>query len=238
MQKTLLAAQAENRMLAGKKASGIDVNTHQNQGEEGNPEALMPQGQSETGRTRAKFADMVGVSDGTMRKIDYIDRDGDEETKKKLRRNEMSINKAFVETIRKKHEGKTQICERCGKEKPFEDFPLRPGKSRYETVCKECEAERKKEVQDMPSGMSSVNGFIRHSGYQLPDEPESFPMVQQQMQLALENCVESLKLAFQNYTSGMQSAENDKIVDDLISGAFRQIRQMNNEHKKEANNHE
>ena len=90
----------------------------------------------------------------------------------------------------------------------------------------------------MPSGMSKVGGFIRHSGYQLPDEPESFPKVQQQMQMALDNCVDSLELAFQNYTTGMQSAENDKIVDDLISGAFRRIRQMNNEHKKEANNHE
>ena len=252
MQKAILSMQAEERMMAGKKAQDPVTLMSQGQGEEGSPEALMPkgqaeegnpvtlmsQGQNETGRTRAKFAKMVGVSEGTLSKIDAIDRDGDEETKKKLRRNEMSINKAFVETIRKKHEGKTQICERCGKEKPFEDFPLRPGKSRYETVCKECEAERKKEVQDMPSGMSSVGGFIRHSGYQLPDEPESFPKVQQQMQIALDNCVDSLELAFQNYTTGMQSAENDKIVDDLISSAFRRIRQMNNEHKKEANNHE
>ena len=238
MQKALLAAQAEKRKLAGKKADESETIMSRNQDEERNLEALMPQGQKETGRTREKFAEMVGVSDGTMRKIDYIDRDGDEETKKKLRRNEMSINKAFVETIRKKHEGKTQVCERCGKEKRFEDFPLRPGKSHFETVCKECEAERKKEVQDMPSGMSNVDGFIRHSGYQLPDEPESFPKVQKQMQMALDNCVESLELAFQNYTAGMQSAENDKIVDDLISGAFRRIRQMNNEHKKEANNHE
>lgn len=40
-----------------------------------------------------------------MSKIDAIKRDGDEETKKKLRRNEMTINKAFEETIKKKYEG-------------------------------------------------------------------------------------------------------------------------------------
>ena len=219
----IYAEKAKGRMLAGVKVD--------------NPSQNSDQGTTK-GRTDEHIAKDAGVSRDTVARVKKLQKYADEDTKDKLRRGELSINKAYTETIQKQHAGEMRVCERCGKEKPFEDFPLRPGKSRYETVCKECEAERKKEVQDMPSGMSSVGGFIRHSGYQLPDEPESFPKVQQQMQIALDNCVDSLELAFQNYTTGMKSAENDKIVDDLISSAFRRIRQMNNEHKKEANNHE
>ena len=82
------------------------------------------------------------------------------------------------------------------------------------------------EGDDLPIGITNANGFIRHTGNTLPDVPESFPVVYQQMQIASENYVASMELALGNYTSGMATKENDEMVGTLVSGVMDTISDM------------
>ena len=219
----MFADAAEKRMLAGVKAD---------------PEANLPQGSGRAKRTREKVADIAGVSDGSMRKIKALSERGDDETKEKLRRGDISVHKAYTDLMKKEHEGETKVCERCGKEKHIGDFPIHSNKQSFEPVCKACEEEQKREVEaavaeDTPIGVSGKGGFIFHTGNALPDAPESFSVIQQQLQIAAENFMASLALALQNYTPGMASDENNKWIDSTISSMAREARQMINEHKKE-----
>ena len=52
-----------------------------------------------TGRTRDILADMAGVSHGSFNKAKRIILEGDEETKRRLRAGEISINRAYTELV-------------------------------------------------------------------------------------------------------------------------------------------
>ena len=178
-----------------------------------------------------------------MRKIKALSERGDDETKEKLRRGDISVHKAYTDLMKKEHEGETKVCERCGKEKPITDFPIHSNKQSFEPVCKACEEEQKREAEaivaeDTPIGVSGKGGFIFHTGYALPDVPESFAVIQQQLQIAAENFMASLALALQNYTYGMATDENDKWIDTTIADMAKEARQMISEHKKEEHSNE
>lgn len=193
--------------------------------------------------TRHRLSEMAGVSHGTMDKIRALDARADEKTKAQLRKGDISVHKAYTNLMKKEHEGETKVCERCGKEKPISDFPIHSNKQSFETVCAACEEEQKREAEDIsdgdnPVGVSGKGGFIFHTGYALPDVPESFTVIQQQLQIAAENFMASLALALQNYTHGMATDENDKWIDTTIADMAREARQMISEHKKEDHSNE
>ena len=198
---------------------------------------------SKKARTRDRVANIAGVSHGTMDKIKCLDEKADDETKAKLRRGDITVHKAYTDLMKKEHEGETKVCDRCGKEKPITDFPIHSNKQSFETVCATCEEEQKREMEDVsngdnPVGVSGKGGFIFHTGYALPDVPESFAVIQQQLQIAAENFMASLALALQNYTHGMATDENDKWIDTTITDMAREARQMISEHKKEDHSNE
>lgn len=224
----MIAEAAEKRMLAGVK---ID------------PMSNLTEGTPRERTTRHKLAEISNVSDGSMRKIKAIAERGDEETKEKLRRGDISIHKAYTRQMEKEHEGEMKVCGRCGKEKPISEFPIHSNKQSFEPVCTVCEKEQKKEAPDlpddeMPIGVSGKGGFIFHTGNALPDVPESFDVIRQQLQIAGENFMASLALALQNYTSGMVSDENDKYIETMISEMAKEARQLINAHKKEVHSNE
>ena len=121
--KEIYAQKAKERMYAGVKAD--------------NPSQNSDPGTTK-GRTDEHIAKDAGVSRDTVSRVKKLQKYADEDTKRKLRRGEMSINKAYTETIQKKREGETKICERCGKEKPVLEFPRSRGGTFYLPVCKEC----------------------------------------------------------------------------------------------------
>ena len=75
-----LKAEAEKRMLAGKKAHADPVEN-------------FPQGQA---KTRTVLADIAGVSDRTFDKAKKLSAEADEATKDKLRKGELSIHGAYT----------------------------------------------------------------------------------------------------------------------------------------------
>ena len=85
----LFAHASEKRMLAGKL-----VDPPQNSAEG-------------SGETRKQIAKMAGVSHDTIKKVKRLHEHADEETKSRLRRGEMTVNKAYNE-----------LCRRSTKAKP------------------------------------------------------------------------------------------------------------------------
>ena len=224
----MFAGAAEKRMLAGVRI---------------NPMSNLTEGTPQERTTRHKIAEIAGVSDGSMRKIKAISERSDEATKEKLRKGDVSIHSAYTELMKREHEGETKVCERCRQKKPISDFPIHSNKQSFEPVCKACEEEQKRETEaataeDTPIGISGKGGFIFHTGNALPDVPESFSVIQQQLQIAAENFMASLALALQNYTPGMATDENNKWIDATIASMTREARQMINEHKKEKESNE
>ena len=89
MQEDMIARRAAKRMLSGKKI----VDPPQNSAEG-----------TEKGDTRDKIARIANVSHDTVARVKKLNKEADEETKKKLNNGEMSINKAIKELKRKKEE--------------------------------------------------------------------------------------------------------------------------------------
>lgn len=79
--KPLIAANAAERMLAGKPAD--------------------PRKHSDQGKTNERLAQDAGVSHDTIRKVEFLNQYADEETKKQLRAGETSIRAAVKEVHRK-----------------------------------------------------------------------------------------------------------------------------------------
>ena len=119
----LFAHASEKRMLAGKL-----VDPPQNSAEG-------------SGETRKQIAKMAGVSHDTIKKVKRLHEHADEETKSRLRRGEMTVNKAYNELMQKEHEGETKICDRCRKEKSITAFAVPSNRHGFSSVCRECEKE-------------------------------------------------------------------------------------------------
>ena len=111
------AEKAQKRKLAGKRYE--------------NHMSTLTYAKPQDRTTRHKIAKMVGVSDGTMHKINALKKKGDEETKKKLRNGEMTINKAYTE-LRKRE--KCEKGEAADEDAPSigSDDPEREDKKRGE----------------------------------------------------------------------------------------------------------
>lgn len=119
----MYARKAKARQRAGKKFDGVPHNCAEGEGK---------------GETREHIAKEAGVSHNTVARVKRLIAKADDDTKRKLRRGEMSINRAITELDKKEHEGQTKICDRCGKEKPITDFPRSRGGLFFLSTCKAC----------------------------------------------------------------------------------------------------
>ena len=224
----LFAHASEKRMLAGKL-----VDPPQNSAEG-------------SGETRKQIAKMAGVSHDTIKKVKRLHEHADEETKSRLRRGEMTVNKAYNELMQKEHEGETKICDRCRKEKSITAFAVPSNRHGFSPICRECEKEisaaSKSSAETSTSnpaepcpipGMVMHNGAPIHVETALPDTPEMFCYVADLVKSCCDSYVIGLTSAMRRYSSGMGSEEHDAQILELVRQTNAQVLTILNERMKE-----
>ena len=108
--KDTVAELSEKRMRAGVKV-------------EADPGEMFPQG-PEKGRTLDKLGKLAGVSGRTLKKVETIIENADEDTKNELRKGKKKIQSAYEDVVKKMKPEETRICERCHQEKPVAAFSM------------------------------------------------------------------------------------------------------------------
>ena len=224
----LFAHASEKRMLAGKL-----VDPPQNSAEG-------------SGETRKQIAKMAGVSHDTIKKVKRLHEHADEETKSRLRRGEMTVNKAYNELMQKEHEGETKICDHCRKEKSITAFAVPSNRHGFSSVCRECEKEisaatsSKTEVAaSTPAAPCPIPGMVMHNGAPihvetaLPDTPEMFCYVADLVKSCCDSYVIGLTSAMRRYSSGMGSKEHDAQILELVRQTNSQVLTILNERMEE-----
>ncbi len=230
----LLKAQSKVRQL--RKSS--DNSVTQNSAEQNAP----------SGETRRQLAKMAGVSHDTIDKVKKMSGAVDDDTKLKLRRGEVSINRAYTDLMHKEHADETKVCDRCGHEKPVTDFAIPSNRHGFSALCRACEkevaeasrqaAEAAKQttrsvatqpitvpqpVQPVSSQpLSSVamhKGHPIHVGAPLPDRKDMFHFVEDHMRFVVGNFLAAAGNATKLYTSGMASPENTQALRDILDSA-------------------
>ena len=224
----LFAHASEKRMLAGKL-----VDPPQNSAEG-------------SGETRKQIAKMAGVSHDTIKKVKRLHEHADEETKSRLRRGEMTVNKAYNELMQKEHEGETKICDRCRKEKSITAFAVPSNRHGFSSVCRECEKEisaasrsAAETATSNPAASCPIPGMVMHNGAPihvetaLPDTPEMFCYVADLVKSCCDSYVIGLTSAMRRYSSGMGSEEHDAQILELVRQTNAQVLTILNERMKE-----
>ena len=220
----LFAHASEKRMLAGKL-----VDPPQNSAEG-------------SGETRKQIAKMAGVSHDTIKKVKRLHEHADEETKSRLRRGEMTVNKAYNELMQKEHEGETKICDRCRKEKSITAFAVPSNRHGFSSVCRECEKEisaaSKSAAEAATSnpaepcpipGMVMRNGAPIHVERPLPDTPEMFRYVADLVKSCCDSYVIGLTSAMRRYSGGMGSQEHNAQILEMVRRTNAQVLTILNE---------
>ena len=224
----LFAHASEKRMLAGKL-----VDPPQNSAEG-------------SGETRKQIAKMAGVSHDTIKKVKRLHEHADEETKSRLRRGEMTVNKAYNELMQKEHEGETKICDRCRKEKSITAFAVPSNRHGFSSVCRECEKEisaasrsAAETATSNPAASCPIPGMVMRNGAPihvetaLPDTPEMFCYVADLVKSCCDSYVIGLTSAMRRYSSGMGSKEHDAQILELVRQTNAQVLTILNERMKE-----
>ena len=224
----LFAHASEKRMLAGKL-----VDPPQNSAEG-------------SGETRKQIAKMAGVSHDTIKKVKRLHEHADEETKSRLRRGEMTVNKAYNELMQKEHEGETKICDRCRKEKSITAFAVPSNRHGFSSVCRECEKEisaasrsAAETATSNPAEPCPIPGMVMHNGAPihvetaLPDTPEMFCYVADLVKSCCDSYVIGLTSAMRRYSSGMGSEEHDAQILEMVRQTNAQVLTILNERMKE-----
>jgi hypothetical protein len=208
--------------------------------------------QNGAGRTLKKLGTLAGVSHDTIHKVKKLSEAADDETKWKLRRGEVSINKAYTQLMHKEHADELKTCDRCGAEKPVSDFDIPSNRHGFSSLCRACEkeiAEASKQAADVAkqtpepvttSPISSVGmhkGHPVHVGAPLPDRPDMFSYLEEHMRLIADNFLAGASNATKMYTPGMASPENTKTLREILKSAGNVVKAFD-EHVKEMPYHE
>lgn len=198
--------------------------------------------------TREKVSKLAGVSHDTIKKVKKLVTSADDETKQRLRRGDVSINKAYTDLMHKEHDGEVKICERCQQEKPVSAFNIPSNRHGFSALCKQCEAEvdaaskaaaevasqTTEPVETQPvSSMAMLDGHPIHVGKPLPDEPDMFKHVLDMLQLSASGYIANVKSAMKLYTNGMASEENDQALRLLLTQVGKQSLEIYNNRMKE-----
>ena len=189
---------------------------------------------------------MAGVSHDTIKKVKRLHEHADEETKSRLRRGEMTVNKAYNELMQKKHEGETKICDRCRKEKSITAFAVPSNRHGFSSVCRDCEKEisaasrsAAETATSNPAASCPIPGMVMRNGAPihvetaLPDTPEMFCYVADLVKSCCDSYVIGLTSAMRRYSSGMGSEEHDAQILELVRQTNAQVLTILNERMKE-----
>ena len=214
---------------------------------------------SEDGESRNKLAKIAGVSHDTMKKVKKLTESADEEAKRKLRRNEVSINKAYTDLMHREHAEETRICTRCNQEKPVAEFRVPSKHHDFSPVCRICEKEIPwvsgqvtndsqqhviaAEQTAEPTSSQPVSSIGMHKGHPihvatpLPDRPDMFPGLEDHMRFIVDNFLAGALNATRLYTSGMASPENTKTLRAILKSASNAVAAFD-KHTREMLSHE
>ena len=204
------------------------------------------------GRTREKLGQMAGVSHDTIKKVKKLSEAADDETKQKLRRNEMSINKAYTDVMHREHAHEIKTCTRCHQNKPVIEFRIPSKHHEFSPVCKACEKElagATKPISSVskpqpepaaPQSYSSIGmykGHPIHVGAPFPDRPEMFAYLEDHVRLITDNFVAGAANAMRMYTPGMASHQNTRTLREILKSACNVVEAFD-EYMKEMQDHE
>ena len=222
--KPLVAAQSEQ----GKRT---DLNNlSQNSGRSSNPIG-----------TDKKLAQMAGISHDTLHKVDKLSKAADEETKGKLRRGEMSVNRAYTELMHREHAKETRTCTRCNQEKPVAEFRVPSKHHDFSPICTACEkgipgvtgqatnddqqisdtaGQIAESIKSQPiSSIGMHRGHLIHVGAPFPDKPEMFTYLEEHVRLITGNFIAGAANATRMYTPGMASPANTRTLREILKSA-------------------
>ena len=235
----LLRAQARERQATS--SGGDEPQLVKNSAQAGN-----------VGRTREKLGQMAGVSHDTIKKVKKLSEAADDETKQKLRRNEMSINKAYTDVMHREHAHETRTCTHCHQNKPMTDFTIPSNRQGFSAICRACE----KEISDVPKATTNVakprsepaapqsfssigmhKGHPIHVGAPFPDRPEMFAYLEDHVRLITDNFVAGAAHAMRMYTPGMASPQNTRTLREILKSACNVVEAFD-EYMKEMQDHE
>jgi len=212
---------ANRRMMAGKTVEDPGANLHQGQKPKGD----------RSGRALNRLGKMAGVSESTMRKVERIVDEADEETKEKLRKGELKIHNAYTHLPSVAKPGEKKVCSRCHQEKPLTEFSLPSNRGNYLSVCKDCEreveeaaksaakvaSETTEPVETYPvQGMAMYKGHPIHIGSVPEDKPEMFTQVQGLLDFAVHGYLADVREAMKWFGPNMRTPENVEKVEALI----------------------
>ena len=200
------------------------------------------------GETRKQLAKLAGVSHDTIKKVKKLRECADEETKGRLRRGEVTINKAYNELMQKEHEGETKICERCKQEKPLSAFSIPSNRRSFSSVCRDCEKEisaaaksaaeaaaKPADAVASPEPACPIPGMVMHNGAPihvetvLPDTPEMFRYVADLVKSCCDSYVIGLTSAMRRYSNGMGSEEHNAQILEMVRRTNAQVLTILNE---------
>ena len=200
------------------------------------------------GETRKQLAKLAGVSHDTIKKVKKLRECADEETKGRLRRGEVTINKAYNELMQKEHEGETKICERCKQEKPLSAFSIPSNRRSFSSVCRDCDKEisaaaksvaeaaaKPADAAASPESSCPIPGMVMHNGAPihvetaLPDTPEMFRYVADLVKSCCDSYVIGLTSAMRRYSNGMGSEEHNAQILEMVRRTNAQVLTILNE---------
>lgn len=215
--KDTVAELSEKRMRAGVKV-------------EADPGEIFPQG-PEKGRTLDKLGKLAGVSGRTLKKVETIIENADEDTKNELRKGKKKIQSAYEDVVKKMKPEETRICERCHQEKPVAAFSMPSDRASFSPLCKDCEreveeaakiavkvaSETTEPVETYPvQGMAVYKGHPIHIGSVPEDKPEMFSQVQGLLDFAVHGYLADVREAMKWFGPNMRTPENMEKVEALI----------------------
>ena len=215
--KDAVAELSEKRMRAGVKV-------------EADPGEIFPQG-PEKGRTLDKLCKLAGVSGRTLKKVETIIENADEDTKNELRKGKKKIQSAYEDVVKKMKPEETRICERCHQEKPLAVFSMPSDRTSFSPLCKDCEreveeaaksaakvaSETTEPVETYPvQGMAVYKGHPIHIGSVPEDKPEMFSQVQGLLNFAVHGFLADVREAMKWFGPNMRTPENVEKVEVLI----------------------
>lgn len=207
--------------------------------------------QKSRGETRSKLGKLAGVSHDTIKKVKKLNESADEETKGKLRRGEVTVNKAYTELMHREHKDETRVCERCKKEKPISEFAIPTNRHGFSALCQECgkeinaaakaaadvAAHTTEKVETYPvRGMAMYRGAPIHVVSPLPDEPEMMPHVMSVFNTAADAFLATVGTSLHLMTRGIATPENQRIYEEALEDVAHKAHMMFVNHMKEMEN--
>ena len=174
----------------------------------------------EKGKTRDKVAKMAGVGHNYVDRVKRLEAEADEETRQKLERDEITVGAAIRKLDGKNTEEKPEDAVAKGTEAA--------GSPAGKTEEAEGEAEEGAEPETGSETLRDYYGFNgkRHTGSPYPDVPDSYPMVEEELDRLIDNYLTNMKACLDRFTKGIQTLENKRMFQKAIREAHKEANAM------------